>query len=166
MFCFSKISRLHVVWVANSSLSIFLQAHPCVSETDATRLFKVLNYHKLGAETCRAAAQNPRFPPSFAIQVALVQQSQVKTRSEGSFRSDRSMSPLKSSSPRAGQQTVVHLQCSSFEFTLRQNQEKKKNAKKVEPRSELQSSCKRSRVEMPAGLHRLMSLFNHRSRCH
>lgn len=133
-----------------------------MSETDATRLFKVLNYHKLGAETCKTASQNPRFPPSFAIQVALVQQSHLKT-SEGSFRSDRSYSPLKNASSRPGQQTVVSLQCSSFEFTLRQ--EKKKHIKKVQPRPEIQKSCKRSRVDMP-GLYRLMQLFHSRSRQH
>lgn len=140
-----------------------MQAHPFVSETDATRLFKVLNYHKLGAETCKAAAQNPRFPPSFAIQVALVQQNQHKTTSEGSFRSDRSCSPIKNTSSRAGQQTVVSLQCSSFEFTLRQ--EKKKHIKKTQVRPEIQKSCKRSRVDMP-GLYRLMQLFHSRTRQH
>ena len=140
-----------------------MQAHPFVSETDATRLFKVLNYHKLSADTCKSASQNPRFPPSFAIQVALVQQSQIKTTSEGSFRSDESCSPPKNAS-RAGQQTVVHLQCSSFEFTLQK--EKKKNAKKAQPRAEVQkSSCKRSRTEMP-GIYRLMQLFHSRSRQH
>uniref|UniRef100_A0A7I4FM39 NPH3 domain-containing protein n=2 Tax=Physcomitrium patens TaxID=3218 RepID=A0A7I4FM39_PHYPA len=147
------------------AVDIFLEAHPFVSETDATRLFKVLNYHKLGPETCKAAAQNPRFPPSFAIQVALVQRNQLKTTSEGSFRSDRSYSPFKNNSPRVGQQTVVHLQCSSFEFTLRQ--EKKINVKKAQAsRLEIQSSCKRSRVEMPGGFHRLMQLFNSKSRQH
>lgn len=147
------------------AVDIFLEAHPFVSETDATRLFKVLNYHKLGPETCKAAAQNPRFPPSFAIQVALVQRNQLKTTSEGSFRSDRSYSPFKNNSPRVGQQTVVHLQCSSFEFTLRQ--EKKINVKKAQAsRLEIQSSCKLSRVEMPGGFHRLMQLFNSKSRQH
>ncbi|KAG0630707.1 hypothetical protein M758_1G198600 [Ceratodon purpureus] len=144
------------------AVDIYLEAHPFVSETDATRLFKVLNYHKLGAETCKSASQNPRFPPSFAIQVALVQQSQLKSTSEGSFRSDRSCSPLKNAS-RAGQQTVVSLQCSSFEFTLRQ--EKKKNVKKAQPRAEIEKSCKRSRVDMP-GIYRLMQLFHSRSRQH
>lgn len=134
-----------------------------MSETDAARLFKVLNYHKLGAEICKSASQNPRFPPSFAIQVALVQQSQLKTTSEGSFRSDRSCSPRQNASSRVGQQTVVSLQCSSFEFTLRQ--EKKKNVKKAQARPEIQKACKRSRVDM-LGLYRLMQLFHSRSRQH
>ncbi len=136
-------------------LLVSLQAHPSINEADASRLFKVINCHKLGAETCKAAVQNLRFPPSFLIQVALVQQAQQRrTVNEGLFcsssnsgrdyhhtsnnkdyhnsnnnnRSSSSPPPSSSkhSSSRMGQQTVVHVQCSHFEFTLRQIQQDKK----------------------------------------
>lgn len=136
-----------------TSIRLF-QAHPHVSETDATRLFKVLNYHKLGGETCKAASENPRFPPSFAIQVALVQQSQLKATNEGSFRGDV---PLSCPSPRIGQQTVVHLQCSSFEFTLRQRQQKKKSSKNS-ARGDSGTTCRRSRADK-VGIQKFMQLF-------
>jgi hypothetical protein len=108
----------------------------------------VINYHKLSTETCKAAAHNSRFPPSFIIQVALVQQSQQQQKAStttttattndiSSFRSSgrdsterssssASLSPPSKHSPRAGQQTVVHVQCSHFEFTLRQIQQNDK----------------------------------------
>jgi hypothetical protein len=165
----------------------------------------VINYHKLGSETCKAAALNSRFPPSFVIQVALVQQSQqqqqqqqqVRASTEGSFRSgrdtDRSSSPPPKGSPRVGQQTVVHVQCAHFEFTLRQIQQDKKktdttttssraaaayrtelstlqNVKKAQSRREsfdsADSSHKRSRVEMISGFQRLKQLFHSKSRQH
>jgi hypothetical protein len=129
---------------------LVLQAHPSISESDASRLFKVINYHKLSTETCKAAAHNSRFPPSFIIQVALVQQSQRQQKASttsttatsndiSSFRSSgrdsterssssASLSPPSKHSPRAGQQTVVHVQCSHFEFTLRQIQHDKKKS--------------------------------------
>ncbi|CAK9232453.1 unnamed protein product [Sphagnum troendelagicum] len=138
------------------AVDIYLEAHPSINEADASRLFKVINCHKLGAETCKAAVQNSRFPPSFLIQVALVQQAQQRrTLNEGLFcsssnsgrdyhhtsnnkdyhnsnnnnnRSSSSPPPSSSkhSSSRMGQQTVVHVQCSHFEFTLRQIQQDKK----------------------------------------
>jgi glutamate racemase len=161
----------------------------------------VINYHKLGSETCKAAALNSRFPPSFVIQVALVQQSQqqqLRASTEGSFRSgrdtDRSSSPPPKGSPRVGQQTVVHVQCAHFEFTLRQIQQDKKktdtttsssraaaaayrtelstlqNVKKTQSRREsfdsADSSRKRSRVELISGFHRLKQLFHSKSRQH
>ncbi|CAM6009849.1 unnamed protein product [Sphagnum balticum] len=133
------------------AIDIYLETHPSISESDASRLFKVINYHKLSTETCKAAAHNSRFPPSFIIQVALVQQSQQQQKAStttttattndiSSFRSSgrdsterssssASLSPPSKHSPRAGQQTVVHVQCSHFEFTLRQiqQQDKKKS---------------------------------------
>ncbi|CAM6037420.1 unnamed protein product [Sphagnum compactum] len=182
------------------AVDIYLEAHPSISEADASRLFKVINYHKLGSETCKAAALNSRFPPSFVIQVALVQQShqrQLRASTEGSFRSgrdtDRSSSPPPKGSPRVGQQTVVHVQCAHFEFTLRQIQQAKKktdttttssraaaayrtelstlqNVKKTQSRREsfdsADSSRKRSRVEMISGFHRLKQLFHSKSRQH
>ncbi|CAM6011275.1 unnamed protein product [Sphagnum balticum] len=182
------------------AVDIYLEAHPSISEADASRLFKVINYHKLGSETCKAAALNSRFPPSFVIQVALVQQSQqqqLRASTEGSFRSgrdtDRSSSPPPKGSPRVGQQTVVHVQCAHFEFTLRQIQQDKKktdttttssrtaaayrtelsnlqNVKKTQSRREsfdsADSSRKRSRVEMISGFHRLKQLFHSKSRQH
>jgi hypothetical protein len=184
------------------AVDIYLEAHPSISEADASRLFKVINYHKLGSETCKAAALNSRFPPSFVIQVALVQQSQqqqqqVRASTEGSFRSgrdtDRSSSPPPKGSPRVGQQTVVHVQCAHFEFTLRQIQQDKKktdttttssraaaayrtelstlqNVKKTQARREsfdsADSSRKRSRVEMISGFQRLKQLFHSKSRQH
>ncbi|CAM6059961.1 unnamed protein product [Sphagnum tenellum] len=132
------------------AIDIYLEAHPSISESDASRLFKVINYHKLSTETCKAAAHNSRFPPSFIIQVALVQQSQQQQKASttsttattndiSSFRSSgrdsterssssASLSPPSKHSPRAGQQTVVHVQCSHFEFTLRQIQHDKKKS--------------------------------------
>jgi hypothetical protein len=136
------------LWFCVAPLLV-LQAHPSISESDASRLFKVINYHKLSTETCKAAAHNSRFPPSFIIQVALVQQSQQQqqkastttatTNDISSFRSSgrdsterssssASLSPPSKHSPRAGQQTVVHVQCSHFEFTLRQIQHDKKKS--------------------------------------
>lgn len=167
---------------------LYMQAHPSINEADASRLFKVISYQKLGAETCKAAAQNPRFPPSFVIQLALVQ---LRASNEGSLCSSRDTESSLSSttskgSPRVGQQTVVHVQCSHFEFTLRQIQPDKKMTDTSRPErtnsSTLQcvkktesrmcsfdsghSSGKRSRLEMISGFHRLKQLFHSKSRQH
>jgi len=170
------------------AVDIYLEAHPSINEPDASRLFKVISYQKLGAETCKTAAQNPRFPPSFVIQLALVQ---LRASNEGSLCSSRDTESSLSSttskgSPRVGQQTVVHVQCSHFEFTLRQIQPDKKMrdtsrpertnsstlqcVKKTESRMSSfdseHSSGKRSRLEMISGFHRLKQLFHSKSRQH
>ncbi|CAK9878547.1 unnamed protein product [Sphagnum jensenii] len=170
------------------AVDIYLEAHPSINEADASRLFKVISYQKLGAETCKAAAQNPGFPPSFVIQLALVQ---LRASNEGSLCSSRDTESSLSSttskgSPRVGQQTVVHVQCSHFEFTLRQIQPDKKMrdtsrpertnssalqcVKKTESRMSSfdseHSSGKRSRLEMISGFHRLKQLFHSKSRQH
>ncbi|KAH9560441.1 hypothetical protein CY35_06G104700 [Sphagnum magellanicum] len=170
------------------AVDIYLEAHPSINEADVSRLFKVISYQKLGAETCKAAAQNPRFPPSFVIQLALVQ---LRASNVGSLCSSRDTESSLSSttskgSPRAGQQTVVHVQCSHFEFTLRQIQPDKKMTdtsrpertnsstlqcvKKTESRMSSfdsgHSSGKRSRLEMILGFHRLKQLFHSKSRQH
>ncbi|KAL2632385.1 hypothetical protein R1flu_017071 [Riccia fluitans] len=141
------------------AVEIFLEAHPNLTITEATGLCKVINLQKLGVEACKRVAQNTKFPASFILQVVLVHQNQLRSVMDGCIPKDlqdmKYCKPSKESysvgkDGRLNRQSlVVHLECSNFEFMVRQNQELKSNLKKIHSRvSELESTYKRLRLEM------------------
>lgn len=122
-------------------------------------LCRAINLQKLGLDACKRVTQNPRFPASFILQVVLVQQSQQRTNTDTCLPKDFKKLKCKPSSKdmysynREGrptrQSTVVHLECSNFEFMVRQNQDLKRNLKKMHTRvAELETTYKRLRLEM------------------
>ncbi|KAG6542850.1 hypothetical protein Mapa_015754 [Marchantia paleacea] len=141
------------------AVEIFLEAHPNLSITEATGLCKVINLQKLGVEACKRVAQNTKFPASFVLQVVLVHQNQLRSVMDGCI--PKELQEMKSCKPSKEMYTfskdgrlnrqamVVHLECSNFEFMVRQNQELKTNLKKIHSRvAELESTYKRLRLEM------------------
>lgn len=136
-----------------------IQAHPTLPVTEATGLCRLINPQRLSLDACKRVAQNPRFPASFVLQVVFLQQSQLRSNMDSCLPSDYQDIKCKPSSRdmysynREGrlsrQSLVVHLECSNFEFMVRQNQDLKRNLKKMHTRvAELETTYKRLRLEM------------------
>ncbi|CAM6113193.1 unnamed protein product [Calypogeia fissa] len=142
------------------AVEIFFEAHPNLPVSEATALCRLMNLQRLSLDACKRVTQNPKFPASFVLQAVLVQQGQTRSaNTDTCLPRDYHDMKCKPSSKDAysynregrlsRQSMVVHLECSNFEFMVRQNQDLKRNLKKMHTRvAELETTYKRLRLEM------------------
>lgn len=66
-------------------VSLILQSHPWLAESDREQLCRLMDCQKLSLEACTHAAQNERLPLRVVVQVLFFEQLQLRTSIAGCF---------------------------------------------------------------------------------